>query len=134
MSGRRFRRVTAAAAVALGVVLVVIAVIDGWHVAGWSIPLLTAAAVLLVELVSLSRGPVPDAVVERSAVTAVLVGRLLVAGLLAVGGAAVALLAAAVPARHGLAAGLLGAAAAAALFLLVAAVAGQREGGAAANE
>ena len=47
--------------------------------------------------------------------------------LLAFAGSTVALLAAAVPARHGLAAGLLGAAAAAALFLLVAAVA--RRGG-----
>ena len=73
------------------------------------------------------RGPAPDAAVERPAVTAVLVGRLLVAALLAFAGATVALLAAAVPARHGLATGLLGAAAAAALFLLVAAVA--RRGG-----
>ena len=56
-------------------------------------------------------------------VAAVLVGRLLVAPLLAFAGATAALLAAAVPARHGLATGLRGAAAAAALFLLVAAVA-----------
>ena len=93
----------------------------------WSIPLLAAAVLILCELVSLSRGPAPDAAVERPAVTAVLVGRLLVAALLAFAGATVALLAAAVPARHGLATGLLGAAAAAALFLLVAAVA--RRGG-----
>ncbi|HEU4450786.1 MAG TPA: hypothetical protein VFR63_12495 [Gaiellaceae bacterium] len=89
----------------------------------WSIPLLAAAVLILCELVSLSRGPAPDATVERPAVAAVLVGRLLVAALLAFAGATVALLAAAVPARHGLATGLLGAAAAAALFLLVAAVA-----------
>jgi hypothetical protein len=82
---------------------------------------------MLSELVSLSRGPAPDAAVERPAVTAVLVGSLLVAALLAFAGATVALLAAAVPARHGLATGLLGTAAAAALFLLVAAVA--RRGG-----
>jgi hypothetical protein len=53
------------------------------------------------------------------------VGRLLAAALLALAGATMALLAAAVPARHGLAPGLLGTAAAAALFLLVAAVAGR---------
>ena len=47
----------------------------------------------------------------------------LFAALLAFAGAAVALVAAAIPARHGPATGLLGAAAAAALFLLVAAVA-----------
>ena len=93
----------------------------------WGVPLLAAAVVVTSELVSLSRGPAPAAAVERPAVTAVLVGRLLVAALLAFAGATVALLAAAVPARHGLATGLLGTAAAAMLFLLVAAVA--RRGG-----
>jgi hypothetical protein len=122
MSGRRFRRAAAAAALGLGAVLGVLAALYGEDVPVWSIPLLTAAALILSELVSLSRGPAPDAAVERPAVT-LLARRLLVAALLAFAGATVALLAAAVPARHGLATGLLGAAAAAALFLLVAAVA-----------
>jgi hypothetical protein len=127
MSGRRFRRAAAAAALALGVVLVAIAVLDGRDLPAWSIPLLAAVVLVFGELVSLSDGPAPDAVVERRAVTAAVTGRLLVAGLLALAGATVALLAAAIPARHGLAVGLLGAAAAAALFLFVAAVA--RRGG-----
>ncbi|HET9506594.1 MAG TPA: hypothetical protein VFO81_01515 [Gaiellaceae bacterium] len=127
MSGRRFRRAAAAPALGLGAVLGALAVLYGDDVPVWSIPLLTAAVLIFFELVSLSRAPAPDAAVERPAVTAVLVGRLLVAALLALAGASVALLAAAVPARHGLATGLLGAAAAAALFLLVAALA--RRGG-----
>jgi hypothetical protein len=127
MSGRRLRRAAAAAALGLGAVLVAFAVIYGEDVPVWSIPPLAAAVLVFFELVSLSRGPAPYAAVERSAITAVLVGRLLVAALLAFAGATVALLAAAVPARHGLATGLLGAAAAGALFLLVAALA--RRGG-----
>lgn len=127
MSGRHFRRAAAAAALGLGAVLGALAVLHGKDVPVWSIPLLAAAVLIFFELVSLSRGPAPDAAVERPAVTAVLVGRLLVTALLAFVGATVALLAAAVPARHGLATGLLGAAAAAALFLLVAAAA--RRGG-----
>jgi hypothetical protein len=127
MSGRRFRYAAAAAALGLGAVLGALAVRYDEDVPVWSIPLLAAAVLVFLELVSLSRSPAPDAAVERPAVTAVLVGRLLVAALLAFAGATVALLAAAVPARHGLATGLLGAAAAAALFLLVAAVA--RRGG-----
>ena len=127
MSGRRLRRAAAAAAFSLGAVLGALAVLYGGDVPVWSIPLLAAAVLIFFELVSLSRGAAPDAAVERPAVTAVLVGRLLVAAVLAFAGATVALLAAAVPARHGLAAGLLGAAAAAALFLFVAAVA--RRGG-----
>jgi hypothetical protein len=123
MSGRRFRRAVAAAAVGLGVGLGALAALFGDDAPVWSIPLFAAAVLVLCELVALSRGPAPDAAVERPAVNAVLVGRLLVAALLAFAGATVALLAAAVPARHGLATGLLGAAAAAALFLLVAAVA-----------
>ena len=126
MSGRRLRRAAAVAALGLGVVLGALAILSGEDVPVWSIPLLAAAILVFFELVSLSRGPTPDATVERPAVTAVLVGRLL-AALLAFTGATVALLAAAIPARHGLATGLLGAAAAAALFLLVAAVA--RRGG-----
>lgn len=126
MSGRRFRRAAAAAALGLGAVLGALAILYGEDVPVWSIPLLAAAVLIFFELVSLSRGPAPAAI-ERPTVTAVLVGRLLVAALLAFAGATVALLAAAVPARHGLATGLLGAAAAAALFLLVAAVA-QRGG------
>lgn len=123
MNGRRFRRAAAVAALGLGVVLGALAILYGADVPAWSIPLLAAAVLVFLELVSLSRGPAPDAAVERPAVAAVVVGRLLVAALLAFAGAAVALLAAAVPARHGLAAGLLGVAAASALFLLVAAVA-----------
>ena len=132
MSGRRLRRAAAAAALGLGAVLGVLAVLYGEDVPGWSTPLLAAAVLVFVELVSLPRGPAPDAEIERPAVTAVLVGRVLVAALLAFAGATVALLAAAVPARHGLATGLLGAAAAAALFLLVAALA--RRGGAVAEK
>jgi hypothetical protein len=127
MSGRRFRRAAAAAALGLGALLGALAAVYGDEAPAWSIPLFAAAVLALGELVSLSRGPAPDAAVERPAVTSVLAGRLLVAPLLACAGATVALLAAAVPARHGLATGLLGAAAAAALFLLVAAVA--RRGG-----
>ncbi len=127
MSGRRFRGAAAAAALGLGAVLAALAALNGADAAASSVPLLAAALLILCELVSLSRAPAPDAAVERPAVTAVLVGRLLVAALLAFAGATVALLAAAVPARHGFATGLLGAAAAAALFLLVAAVA--RRGG-----
>jgi len=123
MSGRRFRLAAAAAALGLGAVLGALAIAYGEDAPVWSIPLLAAAAFLLCELVSLSRGPAPDATVERPAVTTVLVGRLSVAALLAFAGATVALLAAAVPARHGFATGLLGAAAAAALSLLVSAVA-----------
>ena len=127
MSGRRFRRAAAAAALGLGAVLGALAALYGEDAPLWSIPPFAAAVLVLSELVSLSRGPAPDAVVERTAVTAVLVGRLLVVALLAFAGASVALLAAAVPARHGVATGLLGAAAAAALFLLVAAL--SRHGG-----
>jgi hypothetical protein len=127
MSGRRLRRAAAAVALGLGAVLAALAALYGDDAPLWSIPFLAAAVLTLGELVSLSRSVAAEAAVERPALTAVLVGRLLVAALLAFAGATVALLAAAVPARHGLAAGLLGAAAAAALFLLVAAVA--RRGG-----
>ena len=123
MSGRRLRRAAAAAALGLGAGLGALGIFYGGDAPVRSVPLLAAAVLILCELVSLARGPAPDAVVERPAVTAVLVGRLLVAALLAFAGATVALLAAAVPARYGLATGLLGAAAAAALFLLVAAIA-----------
>jgi len=123
MSGRRFQIAAASGALGLGALLVALAVLRDADVPVWSIPLLAAAVLLVGELVSLSRGPAPDAVVERPAVTAVMVGRLPVAVLLALAGAIVALLASAVPARHGLATGLLGAAAAAALFHVVAAVA-----------
>jgi hypothetical protein len=127
MSGKRFRRAATAAALGLGAVLGVLVVAYGVDVPVWSIPLLAAAVLVFFELVSLSRSPAPDAAVERAVVAAVLVGRLPVAALLAFAGATAALLAAAVPARHGLATGLLGVAAAAGLFLLVAAVA--RQGG-----
>jgi hypothetical protein len=125
MSGRRLRRAAAAAALGLGAVLGALAALSGRDASLWSVPFLAAAVLVLGELVSLSRDSAPGAVVERPAVTAV-VRRLLVAALLAFAGATVALLAAAVPARHGFATGLLGAAAAAALFLLVAALARPR--------
>lgn len=127
MSGRRLRRAAAAAALGLGAVLGALAAVYGQGVPVWSIAPLVATVLVLCELVSLSRGPAPEAAVERPAVTAVAVGRLVVAGLLAFAGATAALLVAAVPARHGLGAGLLGAAAVMALFLLVAEVA--RRGG-----
>ena len=133
MTGRRFRRAAAAAALGSGAVLGALAVLCVEGVPVWGIPLLTPAVLVFLELVSLSGGPAPDAAIERRAVTAVLVGRLLVAALLALTGAAVALVVAAVPARHGPGTGLLGVAAAAALFVLVAAVArrgdGQARGG-----
>jgi len=122
MSGRRLRRAAAAAALGLGAVVGALAALYGEDAPVWSIPLFAAAVLTLCELVSLSCGPAPDAAVERPAVTAVAMGRLLVAALFAFAGATVALLAAAFPVRHGFATGLLGAAAAAALFLLVAAV------------
>jgi hypothetical protein len=117
----------ATAAFGLVAALGAAAALYGENVPAWSIPLLAAGVLTCFELVSLSRGPAPDAAVERPAVVSVLVGRLLVVALLALGGASVALLAAAVPARHGFATGLVGAGAAAALFLLLAAVA--RRGG-----
>ena len=123
MSGRRLRRAAVAAALGFGAVLGVLAALYGDDASGLGMPFFVAAVLVVCELVSLSRGPAPDAAVERAAVTAVVGGRLLVGALLAFAGATVALLAAAVPARHGLATGLLGAAAAAAVFLLVAAVA-----------
>jgi hypothetical protein len=127
VSGRRLRRAAAVAALGLGAGLGALGILYGEDAPVWSIPLLAAAVLIPCELVSLSRGPAPDTAVERPAITAVLVRRVLVAALLAFAGATAALLAAAVPARHGLATGLLGTAAAAALFLLVAAVA--RRGG-----
>ena len=76
MSGRRFRRTAAATAVGLGVVLGALAALYGDDAPAWSIPLFAAAVLVLGELVSLSRGPAPDAAVERPAVTGVLTGRL----------------------------------------------------------
>jgi len=107
----------------------------------------TAVGLLLVSLVALASGASPWQVGGRQDVSLGVVralaaaagalivgsllldwvGRLLVAALLSFAGATVALVVAAVPARHGVATGLLGAAAAAALFLLVAAFA--RRGG-----
>jgi hypothetical protein len=126
MSGRRLRHRAAAAALALGALLGVVAVVSGRDLPIWSTPLLAAAVLILGELLSLSRGPAPDAAVDRQAVSALVVGRLLVGALLALGGATVALVAAAVPARHGLGTGLLGAAAAGVLFILVGTV-GRRD-------
>ncbi|HET8741917.1 MAG TPA: hypothetical protein VFM41_04790 [Gaiella sp.] len=127
MSGKQFRLAAGVTALALVAVLGALALVHGRDAPDWSIPLFAAAVLIVCELAALSRATKPDAAVERPAVTAVLLGRLLPVALLAFGGASVALLAAAVPVRHGLATGLLGAVAAAALFLLVAAVA--RRGG-----
>ena len=127
MTGTRLRRVAAAAALVLAGALGAVAFVYGFDVPGWSLPLLAGAALVLFELVSLARGTAPDTLVERPALIAGLGGRLLVAWLLAVAGGTVALVAAAVPARHGLATGLVGALAAAALFLLVSAVARRSE-------
>ena len=57
MSGTRFRRAAAAAALGLGAVLGALAVHYGEDAPAWSIPLLAAAVLILCELVSLSRGP-----------------------------------------------------------------------------
>jgi hypothetical protein len=61
-------RAAAAAALGLGAVLGALAVLYGEDAPVWSIPLLAAAVLILCELVSLSRGPAPDAAVEREAV------------------------------------------------------------------
>ena len=90
MSGRRFRRAAAAAALGLGAVLGALAALYGEDAPLWSIPPFAAAVLVLCELVSLSRGPAPDAALEQPAVTAVLVGRLLVVALLAFAGAGIA--------------------------------------------
>ncbi len=123
MSGRRLHRAAAAAALGVGAVVAALAARYGEDVPVWSIPFGVAALLVVGELVSLSLGTASDAEVERTAVETAVVRRVLVAALLAFAGASVVLLAAAVPARHGPATGLLGVAAAAALFLLVAAVA-----------
>ena len=123
MSGRRLRRAALSAALGLGAVLGALAALYRDDLPGWSAAFLAVAVLVLCELVSLSRGPAPEATVERPVLAAVVGGRLLLAPLLACAGATVALLAAALPGTHGVATGLLGAAAAAALFLLVAAVA-----------
>ncbi|MFN0155930.1 MAG: hypothetical protein ACKVUT_16280 [Gaiella sp.] len=123
MSGRRFQRSVTAAAAGLGAALAALALLYGEDVPAWSTPLLVAGALIFFELVALAQGTASEAVVERPAVSALLVGRLLAAALLALAGATVAQLAAAVPTRHGFATGLLGAGAIVALFLFVAAVA-----------
>ena len=69
MSGRRFRRAAAAAALGLAAVLGALAALYGEDAPVRSIPLLAAAVLILCELVSLSRGPAPDAAVERPAIT-----------------------------------------------------------------
>ena len=128
MSGRRLRRAAAAAALGLDATLGALTVLYGEDVPflEHSAPSRRSPHLLRARL--LSRGAARRTRRSSSRLcTTVLVGRLLVTALLAFAGATVALLAAAVPAQHGLATGLLGAAAAAALFLFVAAVA--RRGG-----
>jgi hypothetical protein len=122
VSGRRLRRAAAAAALglAVGAVLGAIAILDAGRVVPWSVPVLALAAVLVYELADLARSVPPEAAVERPAVAAVLSGRVLAVALLAAAAATLALLAAAVPARHGPATGLVGIAAAAMLFLVIA--------------
>jgi hypothetical protein len=84
----------------------------------WGVPLLAALAVLACELAALARTVAPEAVIDRPTLAAV-TRRLLGVGVLAASAASLALLAAAVPTRHGVGTGLVGIAAAAALFLLV---------------
>lgn len=81
--------------------------------------MLIVAAVLAYELADLARSVPSSAVIERRAVAAAAMGRVLVVAFLATLAATLALLAAAVPARHGLATGLVGIGAAALLFLAV---------------
>jgi hypothetical protein len=121
VTGRRLQRTAAAAALglAVGVALGALAIFEAGRIPTWSVPVLVAGAVLVCELVDLGRSVPADAAVERPAVAAVVAGRLLVIALLASAAATLALLAAAVPARHGLAAGLVGIAAAGSLFVLV---------------
>jgi hypothetical protein len=121
MSGRRLRRAAAAVAVvpALGAILGALAALQSDRLPSWSVPALVAAAVLAYELADLARSVPSNALIERPAVSAATTGRVLVVALLATAAATLALLAAAVPARHGLATGLVGIAAAALLFLAV---------------
>jgi hypothetical protein len=128
MSGRRLRRAAAAAALglAVGAVLGALAILDAERVAPWSVPVLAVAAVLVYELADLARSVPPEAEIERPAVAAVLSGRVLAVAFLAAAAATLALLAAAVPARHSPATGLVGIAAAAMLFLVIAVAVGRR--------
>jgi hypothetical protein len=129
VSGRRLRRAAAAAAVglAVGAVLGALAILDAERVAPWSVPVLAVAAVLVYELADLARSVPPEAAVERPAVAAVLSGRVLAVAFLAAAAATLALLAAAFPARHGPATGLVGTAAAAMLFLVIAVAVRRRD-------
>jgi hypothetical protein len=65
MSGTRFRRAAAAAALGVGISVGALAAVYGEDAPVWSVPLLAAAVLILCELVSLSRGPAPDAAVAR---------------------------------------------------------------------
>ena len=122
MSGRRLQRAAAAAALGLaaGAVLGALAILDAERVVAWSVPVLVGAAVLVYELADLARSIPPEAAVERAALAALVSGRVHGVALLTTAAATFALLAAAVPARHGLASGFVGIAAAATLFLSIA--------------
>jgi hypothetical protein len=131
MSGTRLRRAAAAVAVApaLGVGLGALAALHAGRLPSWSVPVLVAAAVLAYELADLARSVPPNAMVDRPAVEAAATGRVLVVVLLATAAATLAVLAAAVRARHGVGTGLVGIAAAALLFLAVYVLAAPRRAG-----
>jgi hypothetical protein len=121
VTGRRLRggAAVAAAALGVGVVLGALAILGAGHVPAWSVPVLVVAAVLAYEFADLARSVPPEAAVERPAVAALVTERVLVVALVAAAAATLAVLTGAIPARHGLATGLLGLAAAALLFILV---------------
>lgn len=87
---------------------------------------MAVVALVACELAELALAIVPAASVERPALVRLVTGRLLVVAALAASAATLALLAAAVPAHHGFASGLVGVAAAAALFLLVGVIGGKQ--------
>jgi hypothetical protein len=121
MSGSRLRRFAAATALGLAAAAAVgaLAMLDTESIPSWCVPVLAVAAILAYELADLARSVPAEAAIEGPAVAAVLFGRLALPALLAAAAATLALLAGALPARHGLATGLLGIAAAALVFLLI---------------
>jgi hypothetical protein len=117
VSGRRVRRAAVTAALGLGGGVVAVVLVAG-GIPTWGVPPLAAVAVLACELAALARTAAPDSSIERSALAGA-TRMLLGVCALAAAAASLALLAAAIPTRHGVGTGLVGIAAAAALFLLV---------------
>ena len=117
MSGRRVRRAAVTAALALGGGVVAVVLVAG-GIPAWGVPPLAALAVLACELAALARTVAPEAAVEGTALAGATRALLGVCAL-AAAASALALLAAAIPTRHGVGTGLVGIAAAAAVFLLV---------------